>query len=288
MHESKSLCKCVCVCVCMCVHVCACVCVCVCVIVCMCVCMLMCVGYVPVSMCICTYLIVLMWEQVCMHAWLVRAYVHQSARHASCPQCLHHSPTSLPPHFHRSHITPSPTYSNAQHKFDVYTSDRVFRLMAPSHKEMQSWVGILQTLKDHRHAIAMAKHDGRPRTHIGLIQPVKALSLDSHDLDRNVVPLKATTLPPTTTTTSNNNNNGAISRELPFSLQHTSVRSFQQLKAEEEEEEGEGEEDIPVHTTSKALRKGLVGVEREGIGYVEGGKGREREGRDGRERGGWY
>ena len=54
------------------------------------------------------------------------------------------------------------------------------------------------------------------------------------------------------------------------------MRSFQQLKAEEEEEEGE--EDIPVHTTSKALRKGLVGVEREGIGYVEGGKGREREG----------
>eukprot|EP00731_Ephydatia_muelleri_P032093 Em0023g600a len=136
---------------------------------------------------------------------------------------------------------------NAQHKFDVYTSDRVFRLMAPSHKEMQSWVGILQTLKDHRHAIAMAKYDGRPRTHIGVIQPVKALSLDSHDLDHNAVPLKATTLPPTTTTTSNNNNNGAISRELPFSLQHTSVRSFQQLKAEEEEEEGE--EDIPVHTT---------------------------------------
>ena len=141
--------------------------------------------------------------------------------------------------------------SNAQHRFDVYTSDRVFHLMAPSHKEMQSWVGILQTLKDHHRTAAMAKNDDRPKTHLGMSKAYKALSLDSQHFDQGVILLKATTLPTVAATTTTSS--GTISEEeLSLPLQRTSMRSFQQLKAEENERE-EGV-DMPIHTTSKALR----------------------------------
>ena len=35
------------------------------------------------------------------------------------------------------------------HMFEVHTAERIFVLSAPSEDEMQSWVGMLQTLQHH-------------------------------------------------------------------------------------------------------------------------------------------
>ena len=49
----------------------------------------------------------------------------------------------------------SPTES---HMFELHTPDRVFLLSAPSEDEMQSWVGMLQTLKQDHHRRKHSHH----------------------------------------------------------------------------------------------------------------------------------
>ena len=138
--------------------------------------------------------------------------------------CVQHSfPTPLSLGLHSA---------TAQHKFEVYTSERVFRLLAPSHKEMQSWVGILQTLKDHRRTVALTR-DGKSKTNLGVSPTLpsklsKLASQDSHGSDVDITSPKAATLP---TTTSKNE------EQLPSSLPQKSVLSFQQLKTEDERDE---------------------------------------------------
>ena len=142
--------------------------------------------------------------------------------------------------------SPSLCRVSAQHRFEVYTSDRVFRLVAPSHKEMQSWVGILQTLKDRRHATAPTKTDSRPKAHLGVSpkMPGKNLKLpsqDSQDSDQDVsYSVKASTLPPTNP------------KEEPLSPPpDTPGMSFQQLKADDEKDEN------PPPTSKAMIEEGV-------------------------------
>ena len=79
---------------------------------------------------------------------------------------------SLHPHYSLPPLPPSPSLSlplppslpslTLPHMFEVHTPERVFHLSAPSEDEMQSWVGMLQTLKLYARQHSPTQGGGEP------------------------------------------------------------------------------------------------------------------------------